>query len=100
MTMHLPILHVSCRFFFFGKTSHHPALSAPLQRRGLPATSGFSRSKTAVEREEISDRGRDYGERDEELIAIPKEGFADSFEKWKERWDKCVRSQGEYFEGD
>jgi hypothetical protein len=35
-----------------------------------------------------------------QLIAIPKEDFADCFEKWKGRWDKCVRPQGEYFEGD
>jgi hypothetical protein len=35
-----------------------------------------------------------------QLMAIPKKEFSDCFEKWKERWDKCVRSQGEYFEGD
>jgi len=35
-----------------------------------------------------------------QLMAIPKKDFSDYFEKWKERWDKCVRSQGEYFEGD
>jgi hypothetical protein len=35
-----------------------------------------------------------------QLIAIPKKEFSDGFEKRKERWDKCVRSQGEYFEGD
>jgi hypothetical protein len=34
-------------------------------------------------------------------MAIPKKEFSDCFEKWRERWDKCVRSQGEeYFEGD
>ena len=33
-------------------------------------------------------------------MAIPKKDFSDCFEKWKECWDKCVRSQGEYFEGD
>jgi hypothetical protein len=35
-----------------------------------------------------------------QLIAIPKEDFADCFERWKRHWDKCVRSKGEYFEGD
>jgi hypothetical protein len=35
-----------------------------------------------------------------QLIAIPKEDFADSFDKWKGCWDKCMRSQGQYFEGD
>ena len=33
-------------------------------------------------------------------MAIPKKDFSDCFEKWKEHWDKYVRSQGEYFEGD
>jgi hypothetical protein len=35
-----------------------------------------------------------------QLLAILKKEFSDCFEKWKERWDKCVRFQGEYFEGD
>jgi hypothetical protein len=35
-----------------------------------------------------------------QLMAIPKKDFLDCFEKWKERWEKCARSQGEYFEGD
>jgi len=35
-----------------------------------------------------------------QLMAIPKKDFSDCFEKWKEPWDKSVRSQGEYFEGD
>jgi len=33
-------------------------------------------------------------------MAISKKGFADCFEKWKELWDKCVRFQEQYFEGD
>jgi hypothetical protein len=35
-----------------------------------------------------------------QLMAIPKEDFADSFGKWKGRWDKCVIFQGKYFVGD
>jgi len=27
-----------------------------------------------------------------QLMTIPKKDFSDCFEKWKERWDKCVRS--------
>jgi hypothetical protein len=26
--------------------------------------------------------------------------FQDAFQKWQKRWDRCVRSQGDYFEGD
>jgi hypothetical protein len=33
-------------------------------------------------------------------MVIPKKDFADCLEKWKGCWDKCVLSQGEYFERD
>jgi hypothetical protein len=36
----------------------------------------------------------------EDLRAIPKNAFQDSFRKWKKRWERCFNSQGEYFEGD
>jgi hypothetical protein len=26
--------------------------------------------------------------------------FHGAFEAWKKRWDLCIRSQGDYFEGD
>lgn len=34
-----------------------------------------------------------------ELVAIPEEEFRDCFKKWKHRWDKRIRKEGEYFEG-
>ena len=36
----------------------------------------------------------------QQLIAIPTKDFADCFEQWKRCWEKHVRSQGAYFEGD
>ena len=50
---------LNCSFYssragFFGKTSHHPGLSAPLQPRfGSLRLLVFSKAKIAVEREEI-----------------------------------------------
>jgi len=39
---------------FFGKASHHPGLSGPPTAQiWLPATSGFSQAKIAIERDEI-----------------------------------------------
>jgi hypothetical protein len=29
-----------------------------------------------------------------------KKHFQDAFQMWQKRWDRCVHSQGEYFEGD
>lgn len=34
------------------------------------------------------------------LMDIPKSEFLACFQSWKQRWEKCVRSQGQYFEGD
>ena len=36
----------------------------------------------------------------EELAAITEEEFQACFKQWKQRWDKCVKCNGEYFEGD
>jgi hypothetical protein len=36
----------------------------------------------------------------ETLKAITLQEFQKCFEQWKKRWDKCIDSRGEYFEGD
>ena len=35
-----------------------------------------------------------------ELKRIPEEAFRNSIEGWKKRMEKCVRLNGEYFEGE
>jgi len=65
-----------CNFWFF------PKLKSPLKGRKF---------QTAHEIKETATR---------QLMAILTKDFADCFEKWKEHWDMCVRSQEEYFEGD
>ena len=35
-----------------------------------------------------------------ELWWIPEEAFGGCIEAWKKRMDKCVRLEGNYFEGD
>ncbi|PNF22065.1 hypothetical protein B7P43_G09729 [Cryptotermes secundus] len=34
------------------------------------------------------------------LNALTKKDLQDAFKKWQKRWDRCMRSQGDYFEGD
>jgi hypothetical protein len=34
------------------------------------------------------------------LDSIKENDFHCAFEAWKKRWDRCIRSQGDYFEGD
>jgi len=40
----------------------------------------------------------EYWTRD--LHAIPQNKFQDAFQNWKKRWEWCIKSGGEYFEGD
>ena len=37
---------------------------------------------------------------DRGLRAVPQNTFQDTFQKWKKRWEWCIKSGGEYFEGD
>lgn len=34
------------------------------------------------------------------LNTLKKEHFQECFQKWKHRWNRCVQSEGDYFEGD
>jgi len=34
------------------------------------------------------------------LRAILQNTFQDAFQNWKKRWERCINSRGEYFEGD
>ena len=36
----------------------------------------------------------------EALKAITQQEFQNCFKQWKNQWDKCIDSQGQYFEGD
>jgi len=35
-----------------------------------------------------------------DLCAISQNTFQDAFQNWKKRWERCIKSGGEYFEGD
>jgi transposase len=35
-----------------------------------------------------------------DLFAIPKEAFQKAFQIWQKRWERCVASEENYFEGD
>jgi len=36
----------------------------------------------------------------QDLRTIPQNTFQDAFQKWKKCWERCIKSGGEYFEGD
>jgi len=36
----------------------------------------------------------------QDLRAIPQNTFRDAFQNWEKRWERCINSRGEYFEGD
>jgi len=35
-----------------------------------------------------------------DLRAVPQNMFQDAFQKWKKCWEQCIKTGGEYFEGD
>jgi glutathionylspermidine synthase len=35
-----------------------------------------------------------------ELCAITESVFQEAFQQWKKRWEWCIASRGDYFEGD
>jgi hypothetical protein len=38
--------------------------------------------------------------RKKELRAITESAFQEAFQQWKRRWERCIASTGDYFEGD
>jgi hypothetical protein len=34
------------------------------------------------------------------LNTLAEQDFQDAFKKWQKRWERCVRSEKNYFEGD
>jgi hypothetical protein len=34
------------------------------------------------------------------LKSLKEDDFQECFNQWTQRWDKCIASEGEYFEGD
>jgi hypothetical protein len=35
-----------------------------------------------------------------ELRAITERAFQEAIQQWKKRWERCIASTGDYFEGD
>ena len=35
-----------------------------------------------------------------ELRAVTESAFQEAFQQWKKRWERCIASRGDYFEGD
>jgi hypothetical protein len=69
--LRLPILQLSCRFFFLVKRRITPGLSAPppqQPRFGSQRLLAFLKAKIAIERKEISDGNEIKGESDEAVV--------------------------------
>jgi hypothetical protein len=60
----------------------------------------FPRLKTPLKDSRFDSREDIMRNATKELRSLPKEAFQKCFQQWKERWTKCVASQGAYFERD
>jgi hypothetical protein len=59
-----------------------PKFKMKLKRRSFETVSDIQRESQAV------------------LDNIKENDFHGAFEAWKKRWDRCIRSHGDYIEGD
>ena len=85
----------------FGEASNNPADSAPVQLRfGTLRLLVFLKLKSSLEGKWFQTISEIQENMTGQLMAIPKKDFSKSFEQWKRLWEKCVRPQGAYFEGD
>lgn len=60
----------------------------------------FPRLKSALKGQRFQDVEEIKANTATELKAITLEQFQRTFEKWQDRWNHCISSGGEYFEGD
>ena len=60
----------------------------------------FPKLKTTLKGKRFESREEIMRKTTAELYSIPKSTFQRCYQQWQHRWEKCVHSQGEYFEGD
>jgi len=60
----------------------------------------FPRMKRSLKGKRFQNVGDVREKTAEALKAITLQEFQNCFEQWNKHWDKCIDSQGEYFEGD
>ena len=60
----------------------------------------FPKLKEVIKETRFQDSGAIKTAVTKELRAIPEESFQECVEAWQKRLEKCIRAQGDYFEGD
>ena len=60
----------------------------------------FPKLKTTLKGKRFESREEIMRKTTAELYSIPLKSFQRCYQQWQHRWEKCVHSQGEYFEGD
>lgn len=60
----------------------------------------FPKIKSALKGKRFEDIPAIKGNTTEQLKLVPKALFHKCFQQWQQHWEKCIRSEGDYFEGD
>jgi hypothetical protein len=60
----------------------------------------FPKMKTKLQGRKFHTVEKIQAERQTILNTLTKKHFQGAFQEWQKRWDRCVRSQSDYFEGD
>ena len=99
-TMLLPTQHWVCGSFSWKKRDHY-GFAPPYSPDLAPCNFFlFPRRKRDLKEKRFQNVEEVRGKTTEALKAITLHEFQNCFEQWKNRWDKYIDSQGEYFQGD
>jgi hypothetical protein len=60
----------------------------------------YPKLKIALKGKRFDDIGTVEENTMKHLSSIPKDSFKKCFQQWQNRWNKCIASEGAYFEGD
>ena len=89
------------RAWVFGMQFHHRARTSPYSPDLAPCDFFlFPKCKLVLRGRNLGDVTTIKSEMTSLLKGLREAEFQGCFQQWKQRWDKCIVSNGEYFEGD
>jgi hypothetical protein len=78
--------------------SAHPD-GSPSQWVGISGVLLFPKLKTTLKRSRFQTIGEIQENSIIKLHGITESAFQEAFQQWKKRWEGCIASRGDYFEG-
>jgi len=93
------LAHASLLIRSYWQNIRHPLCSIHPILRTYPQQTLFSKLKTSLKGRRFQAIAEIQANAIRELRAITKSAFQEAFQQWKKRWERCIASRGDYFEG-